>query len=95
MSRGWGPIAGPGLCFTRSVHPVIVYDRRGASWARGEKGASAGPRLTVTPTTWSGCREGDHTVRKYTLRRPPPPDAGTKDQPSDTGYDGVRGLAGS
>ena len=75
----------------RGEHPIIVYDRKGnflRSWGEGEfsyrtHGIYVAPNGTIFCTD-----DGQHTVRQFT------PDGrllmtmGTKNVPSDTGYNG-------
>jgi len=102
LPAGWeyGDVTGVGTdsqdrvyVFTRSAHPVIVYDREGrflGSWGEGAVRRAHGLTITPDDVVWL-TDEGDHTVRKYTLDGRLLQTLGTKDQPSDTGYDGVRG----
>jgi len=102
LPEGWeyGDVTGVGAdsedrvyVFTRSAHPVIVFDRDGrflGSWGEGTIRRAHG--LTVTPDdmVWL-TDEGDHTVRKYTRDGRLLQTLGTPGQPADTGYAGASG----
>jgi hypothetical protein len=103
LPAGWeyGDVTGVGTdsrgrvyVFTRSEHPVIIFNREGrflGSWGEGTFRRAHG--LTVAPDDVVWCTdEGDHTVRKYTLDGHLLQTLGTKDRPSDTGYTGARGA---
>jgi hypothetical protein len=77
--------------FSRSEHPVIVYDRDGRfldTWGEGV----FTPRVHGISIGRDGCLyctdDGDHTVRKFTLDGKLLQTLGTANQPSDTGYAG-------
>jgi len=74
--------------FTRSEHPVIVFDRDGnveGTWGEGVFTRPHG--LTITPDGFIyGTDDLDHTVRKFTLQGKLIQTIGTPNQPSDTGY---------
>ncbi|MDF1592102.1 MAG: hypothetical protein P1P89_11350 [Desulfobacterales bacterium] len=76
--------------FTRSEHPVLVFDPDGrflGSW--GEDIFSRPHGILITPDDIAYCTDDkDHTVRKCTLDGKVLMTLGTKDQPTDTGYDG-------
>ena len=74
--------------FSRSAHPVAVFDREGnllTSWGEGlfktPHGICVGPDGSVYCTD-----DDDHTVRKFTPEGKLLLTLGNKDQPSDTGY---------
>jgi hypothetical protein len=75
----------------RGDHPVIMYDAKGkflGSWGEGDfslrtHGITVGPDNSVFCTD-----DGVHTVRKFTPEGKLLFTLGTKDKPSDTGYDG-------
>jgi DNA-binding beta-propeller fold protein YncE len=75
--------------FTRSPHPVIVFDRDGhflGSWGEGIFSRAHG--ITITPGDVVWCTDDrDHTVRKFTTDGKLLQTLGTPHQPSDTGYD--------
>jgi DNA-binding beta-propeller fold protein YncE len=76
--------------FARGSHPVLVFDPEGnflGSW--GETVFSRPHGILITPDDIAYCTDDkDHTVRKCTLDGKVLMTLGTKDQPSDTGYDG-------
>jgi hypothetical protein len=80
--------------FSRSEHPVIVFDRDGrflGSWGEGEFSRPHGITILRDAAGTGGevawCTDDkDHTVRKYTLDGRLLQTLGTKDTPSDTGY---------
>ncbi len=79
--------------FTRSAHPVIVYDRDGrflGSWGEGIINRAHGLTVTADDMIWL-TDEGDHTVRKYTRDGKLLQTLGTPGQPSDSGYSGPSG----
>jgi hypothetical protein len=79
--------------FTRSPHPVIVFDREGrflGSWGEGVIRRAHGLTVTDDDMVWL-TDEGDHTVRKYTLDGGLLQTLGTPGQPSDSGYSGPSG----
>ncbi len=76
--------------FTRTAHPVLIFDADGnfiKSWGEGiftrPHNAFGGPDDTL----WL-IDDFDHTVRKCSLDGEILMTLGTKGQPSDTGYDG-------
>ncbi|MCL5026868.1 MAG: peptidyl-alpha-hydroxyglycine alpha-amidating lyase family protein [Chloroflexi bacterium] len=76
--------------FTRTPHPVVVFDAEGnfiRSWGEGifkrPHSAFIGPDESFYCTD-----DFDHTVRKFTLDGKLLMTLGTANQPSDTGYDG-------
>jgi DNA-binding beta-propeller fold protein YncE len=75
--------------FTRSAHPVIVYDRDGRfldSW--GEGILRHGHGISITHDDFLYCTDDwDHTVRKFTTDGKLLQTLGTPGRPSDTGYD--------
>jgi hypothetical protein len=79
--------------FTRSEHPVIVFDREGqllGSWGEGIFRRPHG--VTITPDDVLWCTDDtDHTVRKFTVDGKLLQTLGIKDQPSDSGYVGATG----
>lgn len=102
LPEGWeyGDVTGLGAdsedrvyVFTRSAHPVIVFDRDGrflGSWGEGTIRRAHG--LTVTPDDMIWLTdEGDHTARKYTRDGRLLQTLGTPGRPSDTGYAGAGG----
>jgi NHL repeat len=74
--------------FTRSPHPVIIFDRSGrflGSWGEGIFSRAHG--ITITPGDVVWCTDDkDHTVRKFTAGGKLLQTLGTQNQPSDTGY---------
>ena len=74
--------------FTRSPHPVIVFDRDGhflGSWGEGIFSRAHGITITVGDVVW--CTDDkDHTVRKFSSDGRLLQTLGTPGQPSDTGY---------
>jgi DNA-binding beta-propeller fold protein YncE len=76
--------------FARGSHPVLVFDPEGnflGSW--GETVFSRPHGILITPDDIAYCTDDkDHTVRKCTLDGKVLMTLGTKDRPSDTGYDG-------
>ena len=54
--------------FNRGEHPMIVFDREGASCGRGARACSSVRTACISgPTIRSGCTDdGDHTVRQCT-----------------------------
>ena len=76
--------------FARGEHPVIVFDAEGnflGSW--GEEVFSRPHGILITPDDIAYCADDkDHTVRKCTLEGRVLMTLGTKNQPSETGYDG-------
>jgi DNA-binding beta-propeller fold protein YncE len=78
--------------FTRSEHPVIVYEQDGTfirSW--GEGVFSPRPHgITIGPDDSVYCvDDADHTVRKFSPEGELLMTLGTSGQPSDTGYTGT------
>jgi sugar lactone lactonase YvrE len=75
----------------RGPHPVIVYDREGRflrSWGAGEFTYRT-HGITVAPDGTVWCTDdGNHTVRRFTPEGKLLATLGTRDTPSDTGYDG-------
>jgi hypothetical protein len=75
--------------FTRTPHPVIVFDREGrflGSWGEGTFSRAHG--ITITPGDIVWCTDDkDHTVRKFTADGKLLQTLGTRNRPSDTGYD--------
>lgn len=75
--------------FTRSAHPVIVFDREGhflGSWGEGVFSRAHG--ITITPGDIVWCTDDrDHTVRKFTKDGKLLQTLGTPNQPSDSGYE--------
>ena len=75
----------------RGDHPVIVYDQKGKflrSWGEGDfsyrtHGIYVAPDGTIFCTD-----DGQHTVRQFTPEGKLLMTMGTKNTPSDTGYDG-------
>ena len=75
----------------RGDHPVIIYDRQGnfkRSWGEGDfshrtHGIYVAPNGTIFATD-----DGNHTVRQFTPEGRLLMTMGTKNTPSDTGYDG-------
>jgi len=76
--------------FSRSEHPVIIFDSEGhflGSWGEGVFSRPHG--ILITPDDMVYCTDDkDHTVRKCTIDGKVLMTLGTKDQPTDTGYDG-------
>lgn len=74
--------------FTRSPHPVIVFDRDGhflGSWGEGVFRRAHGITITAGDVVW--CTDDqDHTVRKFSADGTLLQTIGTQNQPSDTGY---------
>lgn len=74
--------------FTRTAHPVIVFDREGrflGSWGEGRFRRAHGITITAGDVVW--CTDDlDHTVRKFTKDGQLLQTLGTPGQPSDTGY---------
>jgi hypothetical protein len=74
--------------FTRTPHPVIVFDREGrflGSWGEGIFSRAHG--ITITPGDIVWCTDDkDHTVRKFAADGKLLQTIGTPNQPSDTGY---------
>jgi DNA-binding beta-propeller fold protein YncE len=74
--------------FTRSPHPVIVFDRDGrllGSWGEGVFSRAHG--ITISPGDVVWCTDDlDHTVRKFSADGRLLQTIGTRNQPSDTGY---------
>jgi DNA-binding beta-propeller fold protein YncE len=80
--------------FSRSPHPIMVFDREGnllTSWGEGlfkrPHGIHVGSDGSVYCTDM-----GNHTVSKFTPEGKLLFTLGNKDQPSDTGYPGVVGI---
>lgn len=75
----------------RGDHPVIVFDHNGQFLGSWGEGAFSRPHgITITPDDLVWCTDDlDHTVRKFTLDGTLLQTLGTKNQPSDTGYDGT------
>jgi hypothetical protein len=75
----------------RGDHPIIMYDREGnfkGSWGEGEfsyrtHGIYVAPNGTIFATD-----DGQHTVRQFTPEGRLLMTMGTKNTPSDTGYNG-------
>jgi sugar lactone lactonase YvrE len=75
----------------RGDHPIIVYDRKGKflrSWGEGDfsyrtHGIYVAPNGTIFCTD-----DGQHTVRQFTPEGKLLMTMGTKNTPSDSGYDG-------
>ncbi len=78
--------------FTRSEHPVIIYERDGTfvgSWGEGQFTART-HGITIGPDETVYCvDDGDHSVRVFTTDGKPLMVLGTPGQPSDTGYTGT------
>jgi WD40 repeat protein len=75
--------------FTRSEHPVVVMDRDGnvlKTFGEGVFGRPHGVTITPDDRLWA-TDDFDHTVRLFTLDGKLLQTLGTKNQPSDTGYD--------
>jgi hypothetical protein len=76
--------------FARGEHPVLVFNRDGdflRSWGEEIFGRPHG--ILITPEGIAYCSDDkDHTVRKCTLDGKVLMTLGTRNQPSDTGYDG-------
>lgn len=76
--------------FSRSPHPVMVFDREGnflSSWGEGVFSRAHG--IFISPDDYVYCADDmDHTVRKCTRDGKILMTLGTRGQPSDTGYDG-------
>ncbi len=76
--------------FSRSAHPVMVFDAEGnfiKSW--GEDIFTRAHGIFIGPDDSVYCADdADHTVRKCTLDGRVLMTLGTRNQPSDTGYDG-------
>ncbi len=73
--------------FSRSEHPLIVYDRDGqylSSWGEGVFTRPHG--ITIQDDLVYLVDDGDHTVRKFTLEGELLQTLGSANQPSDTGY---------
>ena len=77
--------------FTRSEHPVIVYERDGTfvrSWGEGLF-TDRTHGITIAPDDSVYCvDDADHTVRRMTTEGEVLMTLGTSGQPSDTGYSG-------
>ena len=75
--------------FNRSEHPMVVFDRGGrflGSWGEGVFTRPHG--VTITPDQTVYCTDDhDHTVRKFTTDGTLLQTLGTRNHPSDTGYD--------
>ncbi len=103
LPEGWGFIDVCGLCIdskdrvyvlNRGAHPVMVFDRDGnllTSWGEGfftrAHGSYAGPDDSIYCTD-----DGNHTVSKFTPEGKVLLVLGTRDKPSDTGYEQQPGL---
>ena len=97
LPEGWthGDVAGVATdsqdnvyVFNRGEHPVIVYDREGRfikSWGEGMFKRSHG--ITIRGEAVYLADDAGQTVRKFTLDGQLLMTLGTKDTPSDTGYD--------
>ncbi len=76
--------------FSRSEHPVIVFDSDGkflGSWGEGVFSRPHGILITADDIAY--CTDDkDHTVRKFKLDGTLLMTLGTKNKPSDTGYNG-------
>ena len=75
--------------FTRSEHPVVVMDRDGnvlRTFGEGVFGRPHGVTITPEDLLWA-TDDFDHTVRLFTLDGQLLKTLGTRNQPSDTGYD--------
>src|SRR5579883_1821894 len=74
--------------FTRSAHPVIVFDRDGhflGSWGEGIFSRAHGITITAGDVVW--CTDDqDHTIRKFSADGKLLQTLGRSGQPSDTGY---------
>lgn len=74
--------------FSRSEHPVVVFDRDGrflGSWGEGVVTHAHG--ITIMPSGVIYCTDDkDHTVRKFTMDGKLLQTLGIAHQPSDTGY---------
>jgi DNA-binding beta-propeller fold protein YncE len=110
VPNGWsfGEVAGVATdsssrvyVFSRSEHPMMVFDRDGeflASW--GESVFSKPHNVRVSPDGFLYCSDmRDHTVRKFTLGGELVMTLGTEDVPSETGsvggnYKTVKRAAG-
>ena len=97
IPKGWEVGDAPGVAvdsqdrvylFTRSEHPVMVFERDGrfvGSWGEGVFSRAHG--ITITKDQLAYCTDDmDHTVRKLTLEGELLQTIGTANQPSDTGY---------
>ena len=96
LPAGWvhGDVAGVAtdsahrvFVFSRSEHPLIVYDRDGrylSSWGEGVFTRPHG--ITIQDDFVYLVDDGDHTVRKFTLEGDLLQTLGSANQPSDTGY---------
>jgi sugar lactone lactonase YvrE len=75
----------------RGDHPVIIYDRKGnflRSWGEGDFSYRT-HGIYVAPNGSIFCTDdGQHTVRQFTPEGKLLMTMGTKNTPSDTGYDG-------
>jgi len=103
LPEGWRFIDVCGLCIdsqdrvyvlNRGAHPVMVFDRDGnllTSWGEGfftrAHGSYAGPDDSIYCTD-----DGNHTVSKFTPEGKVLLVLGTRDKPSDTGYEPRSGL---
>lgn len=77
--------------FTRSEHPVIVFDRDGrfeGSWGEGVFARPHGISITADGSLYC-TDEMHHIAQKYTLQGELLQTIGTADHPSDTGYNGT------
>jgi DNA-binding beta-propeller fold protein YncE len=100
LPAGWsfGEVAGVAtdshdrlFVFSRSDHPVMVFDRAGkfvTSWGEGQFRRPHG--ITIGPDDSVYCTDDlDHTVRRFSLDGKVLMTLGTSGQPSDTGIDGI------
>jgi outer membrane protein assembly factor BamB len=80
--------------FTRSPHPVLIFDRDGRfleTWGEGVFRRAHGITITGGDVVW--CTDDmDHTVRKFTSDGHLLQTLGTRDHPSDSGYDPSAGA---
>ena len=74
--------------FSRSVHPLMIFDREGNLLTSWREGLFKGPHgIYVGPDDSIYCTDiGNHTVSKFTPEGKLLLTLGNKDQPSDTGY---------
>ena len=96
--KGWDLIEVPAVAvdsrdrvyaFTRSEHPVVVFDRDGTVLSSWGQGVFARPHgLCVGPDDSLYCLDDfDHTLRKCTTDGKVLMTLGEKNTPSDTGYE--------
>ncbi len=97
IPKGWSFDSVPSLfvdsqdrvyVFSRSAHPVTVFDREGnllTSWGEGLFNSPHG--IYISPDGFVYCTDdGSHTAFKFTPEGKMLLTLGNKDQPSDTGY---------